>query len=236
MATDNIHKFVFPGEILVVLKEGENIRIGQGIVRKGNRLVAVKPGYVRQQANSKIWVETSQRRYIPCIGDTVIGVIMDRSSDYYVVDIGTNVSALLPVLSFEGATKRNRPHLTTGSIVYARVVSADREKEPQLSCLLPGSQHSWVTGETIFGELSEGFLIHCSINLVRNILIGRNKVFRKLGEYVPFEQATGMNGRIWIRSKSPAHVVLLVNVIQCSENMTNEQLSYLINNLVSKTS
>lgn len=164
----------------------------------------------------------------------MIGIIVDRSSEYYQVDVGGFSTALLPLLAFEGATKRNRPHLGVGSVVYARVVSADRDSEPQLSCLLPGTQHSWVTGETIFGELCQGNLVHCSISLCRNILLGRNKVFTELGKYIPFEQATGMNGRIWIRSQSAGHIVLLSNLLICSENMTSEQLGTMIRNLVSK--
>ncbi|GJQ12846.1 hypothetical protein GpartN1_g4637.t1 [Galdieria partita] len=225
--------FVFPGDKLFKLENGDNIRIGQGILKKGDCLVAVKPGYLHKDGN-KVWVETAQKRYIPAVGDLVIGVVVDRSSEFYQVDVGGFSTALLPLLAFEGATKRNRPHLSVGSAVYARVVSVDRDSEPQLSCLLPGTQHSWVTGETVFGELKQGNLIHCSISLCRNILLGRNTVFTELGKYIPFEQATGMNGRIWVRSQSAGHVVLLSNLIICSENMTNDQLSGMIRSLVSK--
>ncbi|GJD08551.1 Exosome complex component rrp40 [Galdieria sulphuraria] len=196
MIVESNDVFVFPGDKLFKLENGDNIRIGQGVVKRGDGLVALKPGYLHKDGN-KIWIETAQKRYIPTVGDLVIGIIVDRSSDFYQVDVGGFSTALLPILAFEGATKRNRPHLSAGSAVYARVVSADRDSEPQLSCLLPGTQHSWVTGETIFGELSQGNLIHCSISLCRNILLGRNSVFTELGKYIPFEQATGMNGRIW---------------------------------------
>lgn len=250
LAASWVGVFVFPGDKLFKLEDGDNIRIGQGVFKKGEYLVAVKPGYLHKDGN-KVWVETAQKRvgiilwlscgshpvvlqYIPCVGDVVIGVIVERSSEFYQVDIGGFSTALLPLLAFEGATKRNRPHLTVGSCVYARVVSTDRDSEPQLSCLLPGTQHSWVTGETIFGELNQGNLVHCSISLCRNILLGKNSVFTELGKYIAFEQATGMNGRIWVRSQSAGHIVLLSNLLVCSENMTNEQLNAMIRNLVSK--
>ncbi|KAL7517885.1 hypothetical protein ACHAWX_002759, partial [Stephanocyclus meneghinianus] len=52
------------------------------------------------------------------VGDRVIGIIEDQkaSADYYRVNIFGSHSALLHVLSFEGATKRNRPQLDPGGL------------------------------------------------------------------------------------------------------------------------
>ena len=41
----------------------------------------------------------------------MIGVIEEKHGENYVVNIGAPSSALLPVLAFEGATRRNRPNL-----------------------------------------------------------------------------------------------------------------------------
>ena len=43
--------------------------------------------------------------------DSVIGVVTDKHSENFDVDIGGPFRALLPVLAFEGATRRNRPNL-----------------------------------------------------------------------------------------------------------------------------
>ena len=51
------------------------------------------------------------------------------------VDINGPFPALLPLLSFEGATKRNRPNLKAGDVVYARVAAASRDMEPVLTCV-----------------------------------------------------------------------------------------------------
>ena len=42
---------------------------------------------------------------------------------------------MLPQLSFEGATKRNRPNLKSGDVVYARVAAASRDMDPILTCV-----------------------------------------------------------------------------------------------------
>lgn len=53
------------------------------------------------------------------VGDRVLGIIEDQkaSADYYKVNIFASHSALLHVLSFEGATKRNRPQLEPGCLI-----------------------------------------------------------------------------------------------------------------------
>ena len=42
-------------------------------------------------------------------GDPVIGIVTARQTDSFRVDIGTSDPASLSYLSFEGATKKNRP-------------------------------------------------------------------------------------------------------------------------------
>ncbi|CDP21185.1 unnamed protein product [Coffea canephora] len=58
---------------------------------------------------NKCWVESSQKRYVPCAGDTVLGIVVDSRSDNFLVDIKGPTLAFLPVLAFEGGTRRNIP-------------------------------------------------------------------------------------------------------------------------------
>lgn len=69
---------------------------------------------------------------------------------------------MLPVLAFEGATKRNRPSLQVHSLVYCRVSLANPDMEPELECVNP--QSGKADG---FGELSGGFVFKCSLGLCR---------------------------------------------------------------------
>ena len=50
-------------------------------------------------------------QYVPMKGDRVLGVVTKTTGRSYRVDIGSAVSAVLPELAFEGATKRNKPNL-----------------------------------------------------------------------------------------------------------------------------
>ena len=55
--------------------------------------------------------------YIPAANDVVIGVVRDRHLESFVVDVGGPFRAQLPMLSFENATRRNRPNLKDGDVV-----------------------------------------------------------------------------------------------------------------------
>ena len=50
-------------------------------------------------------------QYVPMKGDRVLGVVTKTTGRSSRVDSGSAVSAVLPELAFEGATKRNKPNL-----------------------------------------------------------------------------------------------------------------------------
>ena len=67
------------------------------------------------------WVNSHSKRYVASKGENVIGVVTAKTGDLFRVDIGTSQPASLSYLAFEGATKRNRPNVNIGDIVYAKV-------------------------------------------------------------------------------------------------------------------
>lgn len=97
--------------MVLQLPETGVVRIGAGLQQEGDRITAVKAGFLRQARGGKLWVEGRQRRYIPAAGDSVVGVIREKHSENFDVDVNGPFKALLPVLAFEGATRRNRPNL-----------------------------------------------------------------------------------------------------------------------------
>lgn len=68
------------------------------------------------------WVNSHLKRYVANRGENVIGVITAKAGDIFRVDIGTSQQATLSYMAFEGATKRNRPNVHVGDIVYAKVI------------------------------------------------------------------------------------------------------------------
>lgn len=50
------------------------------------------------------------------------------------MDIRGPFTATLDALGFEGVTKRSRPNLVPGDLVYARVKAAARDADPEIIC------------------------------------------------------------------------------------------------------
>eukprot|EP00291_Cryptomonas_curvata_P000715 CAMPEP_0172180550 /NCGR_PEP_ID=MMETSP1050-20130122/17298_1 /TAXON_ID=233186 /ORGANISM="Cryptomonas curvata, Strain CCAP979/52" /LENGTH=219 /DNA_ID=CAMNT_0012853681 /DNA_START=208 /DNA_END=865 /DNA_ORIENTATION=+ len=176
----------------------------------------------------RAWVDSNSKRYIPCVEDMVIGVVTDKHGEEYRLDIRSCSSGLLPVLAFEGATKRSRPRLEVGALVYCRVTSALKDMEPELSCVSLTSNKGWMTGGAVFGELSGGHMFETSIGYARSLLLPDCPVVNCLGQHVPFEMAASANGRVWVKSDSVAKTVLLVNAILNAEYLPPPQVEALV--------
>jgi exosome complex component RRP40 len=56
-----------------------------------------------------------------------------------------------------------------------------------------------------------------------------------LGSSLQFEMAVGVNGRVWVEAPSPSTVVLILNVLQNSEKLTDVQAKVLANRMIALT-
>ena len=158
-----------------------------------------------------------------------MGRVTSKLAEYYRVDIGTAHSAILPALAFEGATRRNKPNFTPGTLVYCRVAMANRDMEAELECVNP------TTGKADgFGELKNGFVIKCSLGLCRRLLDPNTMILRLLGDHFPFEMAVGLNGRVWIHSNSVKDTITLANAIQNSEYLDDDECKVMVQGLLLK--
>ncbi|CCO30743.1 Exosome complex component rrp40 AltName: Full=Ribosomal RNA-processing protein 40 [Rhizoctonia solani AG-1 IB] len=127
----------------------------------------------------------------------------------YRVDIGSAHPATLDALAFEGATKRNKPNLKVGAVVYARVSLAHKDMEPELECFDAATHKS-----DGFGELKDGYIVGCNLATCRALLDRNHYLLPLVGTRVPLEIAIGVNGRVWISSDTPHNTILISRCIQ----------------------
>lgn len=246
-------RMVFPGDSLSV--SGTGIRLGNGLVQASfvpaisgvvapaaaaavdtsapvGHVTVTKCGLLRKGALGRLAVDNAQHRFQAAVDDLVVGVVLEKHAESYRVEIGASQPASLPALAFEGATKRNRPNLAVGALVYARVSIAHRDIEVELSCTSPHFKKDWVTGQSLYGELLGGYAFSCSTRLARELLQENSYVLQALGKYVPFELAIGMNGRVWINSAQPLHTILLTNAILNSEGKSKEVVTAMVQKIM----
>lgn len=149
------------------------------------------------------------------------------------MDLHGTTPALLPLLAFEGASKRNKPNLSVGTLVFARVAEADKDVEPELSCQVAGGpKKDWVTGECVFGELKNGYVFQCSMKHARSLLSPKSAVLQALAAKLPFEIAVGCNGRVWVHSGAVKHTVLIANAVLASESLDAGRTRALVRSLL----
>jgi exosome complex RNA-binding protein Rrp4 len=142
----------FPGEdVSPVLKcSTTEVVLGHGLSLCSGHVLTSVAGKLRHGAPLRFSTETDSKYYSPSVGDNVVAVIEDKLGDFYILNIFTGGTATMSRLAFDGATKRNKPELKRGDVVYARVVLVDRNCDVELSCLAPvGPKKDWSSGEAV---------------------------------------------------------------------------------------
>ncbi|KZT11905.1 exosome complex exonuclease RRP40 [Laetiporus sulphureus 93-53] len=205
---------VLPGE--QILAEQVNVkRLGPGLEQLFSSdgesyIMSTRAGELKHITKRKEWfVDSNSRRYIPSANEAVVGMVISRSGENWRVDIDSAHMAALDGLAFEGATKRNRPNLKVGSLLYARVSLAHKDMEPELECF--DAQTHKAEG---FGELKGGFLVQCSLKMCRLLLDPKHFLLPLLGSKFPLETAVGLNGRVWVNAQDAKHIIAVSRCIE----------------------
>ncbi|XP_059643499.1 uncharacterized protein LOC132285333 isoform X2 [Cornus florida] len=193
--TTFVDKLVVPGDVVLDLSSMANqtIKLGGGLRQDCDSISVMKAGKLRYSKPNKYWVESSHKRYSPYVGDTVLGIVVDTKADNFLVDIKGPSLAFLPVLAFEGGTRRNIPKFEVGTLLYLRVVKANTGMNPELSCTDANGKAAE------FGPLKDGYMFESSTGLSRMLLSSPTcPVLEALGKKLSFEIAVGLNGRVWV--------------------------------------
>ncbi|KCV71863.1 hypothetical protein H696_01275 [Fonticula alba] len=213
------------------------------------------PGAAKSASAPKsLWVESHSRRYLPAENESVIGVIVDRAGETYRVDIGAPTLASLPLMAFEGATKKVHPDLKPGAVIYTRISMAYRDLDPpELDC----RQADGLGGH--YGALPVDGPIYCfnvPIAAARRLRApcpagntrppARDRqplsVLDIMRTHFHFEDCVGDNGVVWIRGLGSLEganayraVALLAEAIKmadgCSQDMVNKIAKTLVDTL-----
>ena len=225
-----INSIVVPGDVILDLtaEVKSKIIVGPGLRVSSNKIIATKCGILHKKGSNVYWVDSRQKRYVPAKGETIVGVITNKSGDIFKVEIGASEQAQLPYLAFEGATKKFRPNINVGDVVYARLLVANKDLEPELVCVDSHGKKGKL------GVLpSDGFMFNCSLNLVRKILNPKCPLIDTFQRtlQIPFEIAAGMNGNVWIKAKTVNETIAVANAILAVEYKSDSEIKELCENI-----
>lgn len=273
MTTNSLH-FVLPGDNVTkwindvsdkkqVVKLGTGLRWEDAPHHDGeNAIVAVEPQVYATQAGQLTHNKSSGHtffvqsasddgRYQPLLHDRVVGIVEDRmgsdgaGGDLFRVQIGAGHTATLSSLAFEGATKRNKPSLKPGQVVYARVAVLHTHIELELSCQLGPldvgqnlTRRDWMTDEGCYGLLQGGTVLRVAHDWTRRALLPnlQHALWQELdrnSQSMAGELAVGSNGWIWMHAASSSTTILLYNIIRNAPVLTEAQTRAMIRQMVS---
>ncbi|KAL8998824.1 MAG: hypothetical protein Q9169_002162 [Polycauliona sp. 2 TL-2023] len=218
---------VMPGQVLsqdvlpVSRKSSTPIKLGPGLrYTPPSTITTISPGPLcTDPKKNTVWVENNSGRYIPQINDVIIATVHHSSTDWYHCSITPYTTfAQLPQLAFEGATKKTRPQLSSGGLVYARVVAASKNLDPELACYNPSTGK----GEGL-GELKGGMVFDISLAMARRLLLSKQKeegrlvILEDLAEQVAFEIAVGRNGKVWVNANGVKDTLRVGRALQTTD-------------------
>uniref|UniRef100_A0AC34QM91 Ribosomal RNA-processing protein 40 n=1 Tax=Panagrolaimus sp. JU765 TaxID=591449 RepID=A0AC34QM91_9BILA len=224
-------EFVLPGDKITLHNQVSSDKVhkicGRGINVVRNESYAAVPGFIHEN-REKFWVNSHYRRYFPQSGDKVIGIVTQKYGDIWRVDIGGIEKAEIDFMSFENATKKNRPDVRLGDLLYGTVNVINKHLEPQMTCIDTAGR---ANGMGILPRYGTVFTVSCSY--CRRLLTDSCRIMEILGKSHIFESTVGVNGRIWINADFET-VRFLKTVLLKLETVPESEIEAVINKMVAE--
>ncbi len=178
-----VREIVLPGELV-----GEGLKAGTGTYREGKKVYAAQVGIKNIRAGY-VNVIPINGKYIPRVGDQVIGYITDVGPTYWMVDINSPYPAPLHINDVPwkvdfGDTMR---YLKVGDTVLVTVSSVDEMKHVQVSMMTQGHR-----------RLNTGSIVEVTPTKVPRIIGKGGSMISMIKRMTRCRIIVGQNGRIWI--------------------------------------
>jgi exosome complex component RRP4 len=185
-------QLVTPGDLIA---EGDYIA-GENTYRDNDKIYASRVGLVDYDAR-KVYVVALKAFYIPSVGDTVIGKIVEVSTGGWTVDINAPYLAMLrasDVLDrpFKPQTSDLPSIFDVGDLVIAKIVSYDRTRDPLLTIQEPG-----------LGKIMRGQLVKITPTKIPRVIGRQGSMISMIKKETTCQITIGQNGLILISGKTP---------------------------------
>lgn len=196
-----------PGDLLA---EGDYIA-GENTFKSNNKIYASRIGLVEYE-DKKVNVVALRAFYIPRVGDTVIGTVVEVGFNGWVVDINAPYLAML-----RASEALNRPFkpqkddltqvLDVGDLVVAKIASYDRTHNPQLSVDEPG-----------LGKITRGQIVRITPTKIPRVIGKKGSMISMIKQETGCHIILGQNGVILVTGKTPEDEELAIMAIHKIED------------------
>lgn len=184
-------KLVTPGDLLA---EGAYV-VGENTYKEDKKIFASRLGLVEYE-DKKVNVVALRAFYIPRLGDTVIGTIVEVGFNGWMVDINSPYRAILrasDVLSRPFRPQENDLFkvLDAGDLVIAKIIAYDRAHDPQLTVSEPG-----------LGKITRGQVVKITPTKIPRLIGRKGSMISIIKQETGCHIILGHNGTILITGKS----------------------------------
>lgn len=159
---------------------------------------------------------STPRIYRPKDRDLVLGTVIVRTPDLFLVDINSIEPAILPIPSFDTGRLPARHAMNRLSVVYAHVVRTESWTQTELSCqTLEGAKK-----KSDFGLITQGNLLRCSLALGEKLQ--GSKLISRLHQLIKnFRIRITKNGFLWYLTDTSHSMIAVKNVLYAHEHENN---------------
>jgi len=185
-------QLVTPGDLLA---ENEYIN-GENTYKENGKIYATRVGLFDYE-NKRVFVVALKAFYIPMVGDTVIGKVLEVTLGGWMVDIRAPYLAMLRASdALERPVRPQKDDLPSlfdvGDLMIAKIVAYDRTRDPLLTVLERG-----------LGKITRGQLIEITPTKIPRVIGKKGSMIAVLKEHTGCQITIGQNGRVLISGKSP---------------------------------
>ncbi len=193
---------VVPGEELA---EGMDFIPGTGAYRSKNKIIANRLGSVVVDGRA-IKIIPLSGKYLPKVGDVIIGKVIDITLNGWRFEINSAYSAMMTLKDatseFISRGADLTKYYTFGDYVVAKIVQVTSQMLIDLSMKGPGLM-----------KLREGHIITVNTNKVPRIIGKNGSMVTMIKQATGVRILVGQNGIVWI-SGPPEKELLVVNIIR----------------------
>jgi exosome complex component RRP4 len=195
-------EIVMPGDLL----EGDKLKPGAGTYVSDGKIYAALLG-IKSVKSNYVNIIPLSGRYIPAVGDSVIGKVEDIGPSNWLIDINSPYPAPLHVNEVPwrvefGDTAR---YMNVGDVILAKVLMVDETMRVQVTMKDQGLR-----------KLQGGQIIEISPSKVPRVIGKSGSMIQMIKGYTNCRIFVGQNGRIWLDGEvdNIMHAIKAIQMIE----------------------
>jgi len=195
-------QLVTPGDLLAE----DNYIAGDNTYEDNGKIYASRVGLVDYEVR-KVHVVALKAFYVPSVGDTVIGKVVEVGTGGWMVDINAPYLAMLRASDvidrpFKPRTSDLPSIFDVGDLIIAKIVAYDRTSDPLVGVREPG-----------LGKVMRGQLFEITPTKIPRLIGRKGSMISMIKKETACQITIGQNGLILISGKTPEDERLAVMAI-----------------------